>query len=87
MSAARAARFSRVLPPPISVSTASLRKGAISSGVESEVREAHDLALIHRHAAEDLGEIFAKPDAGEELLRLAEPAFLAACARHKPPSP
>ena len=72
MIAAKAARFPLVFPEPISASTASLRKAEIASGVESEVGKAKNLGLIHRNAAEDLGEIFTKPDLGQEALGLAE---------------
>src|SRR5262249_56845034 len=34
----------------------------------------HDLALTHRNTAEDLGEVFAEPDLGDQELSLAEPA-------------
>ena len=43
---------------------------------EAEVGEAHDFALIHRDGAEDLGEIFAKPNARQQLFGLAEAAVL-----------
>ena len=43
---------------------------------EAEIGEAHDFSLIHRDAAEDLRQIFAEPDPGQEVLGLAEPAFL-----------
>ena len=38
--------------------------------------EADDFALVHRDAAEDLGEIFAEADAGQQLLGRAEAALL-----------
>ena len=37
------------------------RRGDLRGG-EAEVGEADDFALVHRDAAEDLGEIFAEPD-------------------------
>ncbi len=37
-----------------------------------EIGHAHDLALTHRNAADQLGEIFAGADAHQELLDLAE---------------
>ena len=43
-------------------------------GIEAEVGEAHHLALAHRDAAGNLGEVFAKPDLDQERLGLAEPA-------------
>ena len=43
---------------------------------EAEVGEADDFALVHRDAAEDLGEIFAEADPGEQLLGRAEAALL-----------
>ena len=48
---------------------------------QAEVGEADDLALVHRDAAEDLGEIFAKADAGHQLLGRAEAALLVHAAR------
>ena len=39
---------------------------------KAEIGEADDLALVHRHAAEDLGEIFAEADPRQQLLGLAE---------------
>ncbi len=44
---------------------------------EPEFLEADDFALVHRDAAENLREIFAKADAGQQLFGLAEPAFAA----------
>ena len=46
-------------------------------GRKAEVGEAHDLALVHRDAAENLGEIFAQAHARHELFGLPEAAFLA----------
>ena len=45
-------------------------------GSEAEVGEAHEFALIHRDGAEDLIEIFPKPDARQQLFGLAESAVL-----------
>ncbi len=39
-------------------------KGRDFLGAEAEVGEAHDLALVHRDAAENLREIFAEAHAG-----------------------
>ena len=44
---------------------------------EAEVGRTHDLALVHRYGAENLGEIFAEPDPGQEPFGLAEAALLA----------
>ncbi len=52
-------------------------KGRDVLGPEAEVGKAQDFALIHRDAVEHLGEIFAKPDAGQQQLGLAETALLA----------
>ena len=41
---------------------------------QAEIGRAHDLALAHRNAAEDLREVFAEPDADQQFLDLAEPA-------------
>ena len=51
-------------------------KGRDLLGREAEVGGAHDFALVHRDGAEDLGEIFAKPNARQELFSLAESALL-----------
>ena len=48
---------------------------------EAEVGQAQHFALIHRDAAEHLGEIFAKPDTRKELLGLAESSLLAHALR------
>ena len=45
-------------------------------GLEAEVGEADDFALVHRDGAEDLGEIFPQPNARQELFGLAEAAVL-----------
>ena len=39
---------------------------------QPEIGQAHDLALAHRDAAEDLGQIFAGADAHDEILGFAE---------------
>ncbi len=44
---------------------------------EAEVGKTDDLALVHRNAAEYLGEIFAKPDSREQLLGFAKATLLA----------
>ena len=44
---------------------------------EAEVGRTHDLALVHGYGAEDLSEIFAEPDPGQEPFGLAEAALLA----------
>ena len=41
---------------------------------EPDIGRPHDLALAHRNAALDLGEVFADPDLDDELLDLAETA-------------
>ena len=41
---------------------------------QAQVERPHDLALAHRDAANDLGEIFAEPDAHEVFLKFAEGA-------------
>ena len=69
------ARFSTVLPVAISSATAPSRSGAMRFR-QAEIGEADDLALVHRDAAENLREIFAQADAGQQLLGLAEAAFL-----------
>ena len=70
-------RLSGVLPDLISASTTgSSRNGSMSDSAQAEVGEADDLALVHRDAAEDLGEIFAEADAGHQLLGRAEAALL-----------
>ena len=43
---------------------------------KAEVGQPDDLALIHRQAAEDLGEVLAEADAGQKLLGPAEAALL-----------
>ncbi len=75
MSAARRARFSGVEPVAISSATAPLRKPATTALVEAEIRRTDEFALVHRQAAEGLREIFAKADAGHELLGLAKSPF------------
>ncbi len=49
-------------------------RAATAAAREPEIGQPHDLALAHRNAAEDLREIFAEPDADEQLLDLAEAA-------------
>jgi hypothetical protein len=73
MSPTSRARFSGVLPAAIRVSTASLRKRGGVAARQAERRRPNDLALAHRDAGPDLIEIFAKPDADEQRLGLAEP--------------
>ncbi len=41
----------------------------------AELVHAHDLALAHHHPAEQLGEVFARADLGEQALHLAETAL------------
>ena len=48
---------------------------------QAEIAQADDFALVHRDAAENLGEIFAQADAGQQRLGLAEAAFGAHSAR------
>ena len=43
-------------------------------GAKPDVAQAHDLALAHRNAAEDLGEILGDPDAHQQVFGLAEAA-------------
>ena len=43
---------------------------------QPEIGQPHDLALAHRNAAEDLGQIFAGADADDEILGLAEAAVI-----------
>ena len=45
--------------------------GGDVGGRQAEIREADELALAHRNAAEDLRQIFGEGDAGEEILDLA----------------
>ena len=44
---------------------------------EAEVGRTHHLTLVHGYGAENLSEIFAEPDPGQEPLGLAEAALLA----------
>jgi hypothetical protein len=43
--------------------------------VHAKLVRAHDLALAHHHAAEQLGEIFGRADLDEQALHLAEAAL------------
>ena len=67
-------------PVSISSATRAPRSGAIDGFRQAEIGEADDLALVHRDAAENLREIFAEADAGQQLLGLAK----AALGRHPP---
>jgi len=49
-----------------------VQAGADLFAGEPEIERAHELALAHRNAAEDLGEVFTDPDADDELLDVAE---------------
>ena len=44
-------------------------------GLEAEIARADELALAHRNATENLREVFAEPDAGQQILGLAEQAL------------
>ena len=45
--------------------------------IQAEIGKAHDLALVHRQAAKNLGEVFAEADLCDELLGLAKTPFFA----------
>ena len=60
-----------------------LPERAMIGFVEAEIGEADDFALVHRNAAENLRQIFAKPDPRQQLLGLAEPALARACGRRR----
>src|SRR5580692_2631482 len=47
-------------------------KGRDLVWLKAEVGKAYDFALVHRDGAEDLGEIFAKPNARQELFGVPE---------------
>ena len=49
-------------------------RAATCAAVKPEIARPHDFALAHRNAADDLGEIFAEPDADQMLLDFAEVA-------------
>ena len=68
------ARFSAVLPVAISSSTAGVTRVADLIEREPEIARPHHLALAHRNAAEHLGEVFAEPDAHQQVFQLAEAA-------------
>ncbi len=53
---------------------------------QAEIGEADDLALVHRDAAENLREIFAQPDARQQLLGLAESGPRPTSAWHSRPT-
>jgi hypothetical protein len=57
-----------VLPSAINCSAASEQAAAIGLGREAERRQADDLALAHRDAAEDLGGVFARADPDRVVL-------------------
>ena len=73
ISSTSRARRGAVLPNAIRFSTAGVSRAATAAG-ETEIGEAHELALAHRNAAEDLRQIFAGADAHQQFLDLAEPA-------------
>ena len=74
ISSIRRARRSAVLPLAIKLSTSRLMRAATCAGRKAEIARPHQLALAHRNAADDLGEIFAERDAHEVFLDLAERA-------------
>ena len=63
---------------PLDRGAAALRDGV---GGKSEIRRAHELALVHRNAAKDLREIFAEANARQQVFGLAESARLAHAPR------
>ena len=76
--------MSGVLPAAISSATAALRNGGDLGLGQAEIGEAQDFALAHRDAAENLREIFAKADARQQRLDLAEATLRDRGAPHRP---
>jgi len=46
------------------------------AGHQAEIGQPQDLALTHGNAARDLSDVFAKPDADDQLFQVAKPASL-----------
>ena len=66
------ARIGRVARRSISASTRLVAESRDLVRLQAEIAEADDFALVHRDAAENLGEIFAKADPRQQRLGLAE---------------
>ena len=73
ISSTKRARRCAVLPDAISISTSGRDAGGDRRGGEAEIGGPHDLALADRDAAENLRQIFAEPDADQQLFDLGEP--------------
>ena len=72
ISSTSRARFCAVLPETISALDLRRHARGHRGGRQAEIGRAHDLALADRDAALDLGEIFAEPDADDQLFDLGE---------------